>query len=1030
MNAKAVLIGVVLLVAIILGSLILYQVNQSGRYIKPRVVSLISPPEVKRQIVQYPINPNKTLEVEAEYLPEFSLDISDPKFEKILESSKDNVEDLVSVNISHTYRTANIDADIEVDQKKKMLMIGAKDLSKFKPGLYKVSITLRTLEGEVNLDQDFAWGVLAVNTKKSVYQPGDKVEIGIGVLDDSGTTQCLTGFNHLSTLTLSIKSPRGIEKKYDIDNGSIKDSGECGPTTVTNNADFQAEYNDAKMPGIYQIVVEATVKGEKRSITDYFKVDPNVDFDVERTSFPTRIYPFVIYPNTFKVRAKKDYTGEVVDIVPAFFKIKNVSGNARLEQVGDFTRIIWSVNMKAGSVKEFTYFIDFPHVSPEFYLIGPIKIGNFTESRQWQIASDAINSTSGLVSMEDNSGPNTWSRIWTGTTWSPLMPTPPTSMSTTPGDSRWFREVSSPKTGEKIVALIDNATNDPLMVFTWSGSSWSLDKNFTINSSSADVTRPFDVAYEDQSGDALFLYSDYSNAQLRYYKRVDGVWDSGTTAAAGTAAGTAYDVYKRWVRLQPQLGTDTILAGYLNNNERVGAMIWDGATNTFGDQFADNAGSITATSDEQAFDIAWETQSNTPMIFWGTTSNNLIYREFSSGSWQAETTAASGFTNDLDWVRAGADPISSSNNIAIAMQDGTTCRARFGIWTGSSMTVDGTVPTCASVSTNNLVDAAFENNTGQAMYVYISSATTNRFSWLTWTSGGGFTSATTEVGNTTNIEGVQLYADLNTTSMMLLYHDNSGSGDSHCQLWDREWDGSSWSSLRSSPVFGNLCASADNDTEPYGFGFDRNLEKQVAYRWFANSGLVSVSSAIGTQDDPALLTSANQQFRLRLLIYTPDTLGTSFRDYKLQYVDPGNGTCDSPSGGTPSSWTDVPTSGGSTISFYDNATPADGATLTANGSLDPTYLGLTVRNQTYEEANNFTNSVASIAGDELGMWDFSLIDNTPFDRISQTYCFRVARTSNVVLRIGLYPQISTASVDDVLIQGGTDINQGTAINNE
>ena len=60
-------------------------------------------------------------------------------------------------------------------------------------------------------------------------------------------------------------------------------------------------------------------------------------------------------------------------------------------------------------------------------------------------------------------------------------------------------------------------------------------QKFSIKSSSADVTRPFDIAYEDLSGDALFLYSDYSNAQLRYYKRDNGVWDAGTLDSDGTA---------------------------------------------------------------------------------------------------------------------------------------------------------------------------------------------------------------------------------------------------------------------------------------------------------------------------------------------------------------------------------------------------------------------------------------------------------------------------------------------------------------
>lgn len=1021
MNVKAVLVGIVFVtISVALGIFYLQKVPPVSNV--PRAASLISPPEVKREIVQYPINPNKTIEVEAQKLPEFTMDVSDPKFEKILSSSREDLNNLVSVNITHTYKTANVDSDLAIDKKKKILLVSAKDLVNFKPGLYKVSLTLRTIEGEVNIEQDFSWGVLAVNTKKSVYKARDTVKIGIAVLDDSGATQCLTGFNHLSSLKMTITSPNGQEAMYNIDDNTIKDSGMCGPTTVTNAADFQAEYSDTKSDGLYKLYVEATVKGKKRSIVDYFKVDSSVEFDVERTSFPTRIYPFSPYPNTFTVTSSRDYVGQVVDIVPAFFEIKNTSDNPILERYGDFTKIIWNVRLQAGVPKQFTYFINFPKVSPEFYLIGPISIGSFTEARQWQIASDAINSTSGLLTYEDNGGPNTYSQVWTGTTYNARS-----SMSSTPADSRWFREVASPKTGEKIVALIDNDSSpvDPLYIFTWDGDDWgggTPSVTIATLSTSADLTAPFDIAYEELSGDVLFVYSNYSSNQLLYRRKPAG----GAWPGSSSNAGTAYDVYKRWVRLEAQFGSDSILVGYLNNNERVGAMIWDGSSDTFGDQFADNAGTATATSDERAFDIAWETNSGTPMVFWGTTGNLLTMREFTGGTWQAESTVTSGFANDLDWVFAAADPLSSSNNISLALQDGTSCVARFGVWTGSSASMWGTTPTCPSVTTNNLVETAFENDTGQAMFVYVlNDANDDDIVWLTWTSGGGFTSTTTESMNPAVIESLALFSDLNTTSMMLLFHDNATT----CDLYSIKWDGSSWSTMGAAE-YNNMCASADDSTLPYGFGFDRNLEKQVAYRWFANSGTVAVSTAIGTQDNPALLTEANQQFRLRLLLYTPDSLtSTSFRDYKLQYVDPGTGTCAAPSGGTPSSWTDVPSSGGNTISFYNNTTPADGDNLTTNGSLDPTYQGLTVRAQDYEEANNFTNSVTTIAGDELGLWDFSLIDNSTYDRVGQTFCFRVARSNDVVLQIGNYPQISTAAVDDVLIQGGSQIDQGTAINN-
>ena len=79
--------------------------------------------------------------------------------------------------------------------------------------------------------------------------------------------------------------------------------------------------------------------------------------------------------------------------------------------------------------------------------------------------------------------------------------------------------------------------------------------------------------------------------------------------------------------------------------------------------------------------------------------------------------------------------------------------------------------------------------------------------------------------------------------------------------------------------------------------------------------------------------------------------------------------------------------------------------------------------------NTFTNSRTNMLGNQNSIWDFSLIDNSTFDRVAQTYCFRVARNNYLVLQIAQYPQINTAALDDVVIRGGGQINGGTHTNN-
>lgn len=54
------------------------------------------------------------------------------------------------------------------------------------PGIYTVSGTLRNpLTGEEEyFSQDFAWGVLAINSNQDIYKPGDTAHLFIGILND------------------------------------------------------------------------------------------------------------------------------------------------------------------------------------------------------------------------------------------------------------------------------------------------------------------------------------------------------------------------------------------------------------------------------------------------------------------------------------------------------------------------------------------------------------------------------------------------------------------------------------------------------------------------------------------------------------------------------------------------------------------------------------------------------------------------------------------------------------------------------
>lgn len=181
--------------------------------------------------------------------------------------------------------------------------------------------------------------------------------------------------------------------------------------------------------------------------------------------------------------------------------------------------------------------------------------------------------------------------------------------------------------------------------------------------------------------------------------------------------------------------------------------------------------------------------------------------------------------------------------------------------------------------------------------------------------------------------------------------------------------------------------------------------EQSAYRFYENVDSYNVNTAIAAQNTQVNLSSTGQSVRLKMLMHvSTHSLPLNTYNFKLQYVNKGTGTCEVPTGGTPSTYTDVTNL--TPISFKDNPSLVDNYPLSANVLLDPTHSGHTIRQQTYEEGNDFTNSQTSVNPGEDALWDFSLYSNGAPSNV--TYCFRIVRTDGTPLATySTYPEITT-----------------------
>lgn len=340
-------------------------------------------------------NINSTLDVLATTLPQFALSLKDEKFKSLWQAQAAERKTYVESKVVNVKGDASLSLETQFQDTQKQLVITPKIGNQVKPGLYTLNVKVKTVKGrDITITQDFTWGVLAINTNKGIYQVGEKVMIGMAVLDEFGTTKCIVKEGKVTSGTakvhLSITSPSGKEQDLSTDEGTIIGSKECGDRTVTNIPDFLAKI-DANEAGKYTIRMDAEALLGRKSITVNFSVQRDApQYIIERTEFPTRIYPRSFYPVTIAITPQKDYSGPVADIVPINFKISDISGQGVTREKGDYQTILWQVNWKKGETYKLKYIIKFPRVAPEFYLIGSLTLDGFSEGREWQVASDSL----------------------------------------------------------------------------------------------------------------------------------------------------------------------------------------------------------------------------------------------------------------------------------------------------------------------------------------------------------------------------------------------------------------------------------------------------------------------------------------------------------------------------------------------------------------------------------------------------------------------------------------------------------------
>lgn len=222
---------------------------------------------------------------------------------------------------------------------------------------------------------DFSRGVMALDTDKSTYAPGEKMTISMASFDLKGQTLC-----H-SNLKLEITGP-----KKNTSNIAVTNSPTCSGNEVTNDPDYLANYQ----PGsVGKYVLKLTNLDSNKIVETDVNVSKSLAFDIQRSG-AIRVNPFKLdrYPMIIVVTANKDFQGEIAEKVPASFDII-WQGLAKISQKSDSKILSWNVNIKANETLVLRYEYSVPKVSPQLYKLGPVTVGNKIFDSLWQIVSNS-----------------------------------------------------------------------------------------------------------------------------------------------------------------------------------------------------------------------------------------------------------------------------------------------------------------------------------------------------------------------------------------------------------------------------------------------------------------------------------------------------------------------------------------------------------------------------------------------------------------------------------------------------------------
>jgi hypothetical protein len=334
-------------------------------------------------------------------------------------------------------------------------------------------------------------------------------------------------------------------------------------------------------------------------------------------------------------------------------------------------------------------------------------------------------------------------KIWTyGSGWSAeqLLDLPYTS-----GIVRWISLASCPGTragtgDDNEIALMYLDSNVDVYGYTWNGSTWgNMGATAVWDATAALSTEEcIAVAYEQTTGEAMFIWSDSTNTDF-YYRTWNGAALSSNTLLDIPTTGSRGN----WVTLKADPASDDLLFMVVDDGQDLNTAYWDGS----GWLVHDEHDATVDTDSQRPADFAWEPTGGKGLLVWGTTNGQIAYKTFTApNTWGPQQNPSMGAYNH-PWVqlRTNTRSVAGDTLILGAVLEGTVFDVGAISWNGTTFTVIGTdtITSDTTVITYECFDIEFrifEPPTQFTCEVELS-GTTNAQNWtqLEWTADLAFT---------------------------------------------------------------------------------------------------------------------------------------------------------------------------------------------------------------------------------------------------------------------------------------------------